>query len=621
MIRQVSLRQRLPGAGAVQEIDQVWAALQRSSLTTSQHGQAVSVSELVSNLCVATGVLLVYRDTGADSADVVNLLTGLKGCVLREAALLSTTIDDHHIHSCCGVVCSLLMAHSGIASLPHALHGCIAAAVGEVFLQQALAAAPQTPKAQAAPFATALVLIYATSIFAAFSSCVLTARTPKELQALLEPLAVPAASACLPEAYTYQQELSAEQRAVLQRSMVPVLHQIMQRTMQLAAAAAPPQEPAQPISGHKYLRLQQFPVLQHICKLLASEAQAYTTTRPPTQPDAASTAVAVTCAYILSMAYHAPSCSASPHLSSLVSNILAQLVQSRTSALHLAQHIIRPPCLRTAYARGTHPVTSLHMAARCANGIARHAANAQGATAEHQARLQERAELHQGLNEHVMPALQRAGYWPSAACFVLTLLMPCLPHTRLVNPGHSETAFWEGLLKELLPVLQALAISQDTVSTALEVCMTLAQACPDDVPSKAWFCRHLTGLMCLHLPESDPDRFASALAGVAKHCQPAVATRCCELCCSMTRVGAPAEVQLQVVRALISVVVHGHIGCLHPVLQLVSLHLRSFKSDSDKERALAHVRHGLMHCHDFRKKPDCVRWFHEQLSSLQPSSL
>ena len=617
MIRQVSLRQRLRGDAAAQEIDQVWAALQRSSFTVSHHGQHISMSELVGALCVATGILLVYRDAGGYSVDVANLLTGLKGCVLQESARLVEATSDHQIHSCCGAICSLLLAQNDVTSLPQALHSSIAAAVGEVVVQQALAAAVQTPRAHDSPFSAAPILVYASNIFAAFSGCVLAARTPTELQPLLEPLAVSVAAVCLPDTYASRHELSIEQRAVLQRSMVPVLQQAMQRSAQQAAAAEPPPEPVQQHPAYKNHQILQLPVLHRLSKLLANDAQLDATSQPPTQPDEASTAAAVKCAQMLSMAYHAPSSSASPHLSSLVSTILAQLVQSSTSALQLAQHIIRPPCFHTtAQLPAGCPGASLHMTIRAANGIALHSADAQGAAAENQAQLQERAELHQELQDHVMPALQSAGHWQSAACFMLTLLMPCLPHTHPGSIARSKPGFWEPLLNELTPVLQALALSQDTASAALEAFMSLLQACPDDVPSKTRLCRCFTGIMCLHLPQGDPECFASALAGVAKQCRPAVAAACCGLCCSMTRVGAPVEVQLQMVRALVSVVVYGSSMCLRPILELLSLQLRSFACDSDRERALAHIRHGLMHCHDFRKKPDCVRWFHAELSSL-----
>lgn len=624
MIRQISLRERLPPDGASQEIDAAWAALQRCSVTASQRGQAVSISETVGSLCVATGILLVYRDAVEYSIDVSNLLAGLKGCVLQEAALLINAVGEPHVYSCCGVICSLLLTQKDIASLPQALHTSIAAAAGEVVVQQALAAVPHTPRGPGAAFATAPILIYATSIFAAFSCSVFTARAPAELQSLLDPLAVAAASVCLPQASSPHQELSDEQRAVLQRAMVPVLHQILQRTTQFTPAAEPPTEPTQPPSAQRFPSFRQLPILQHFHKLFATQEQVDTIIRP-TKTAAASASAAVKIAQILSMCYHSHSRSSSPHLSSLICTILAQLVQSNTSALQLAQHIVRPYYLCTSSQQlDGHPITLPQMMHPASNGLALHAADAQGgaeSAASQHSQLQERAELHQELTEHLVPALQHPGHWQPAACFMLTLLMPCLQHRQQGSPGSCDAGFWDSLMNELLPVLQVLALSQPMAKAALEACMSLLGACPDAAPSKARFCRWFTGVICLHLPDGDPDCFASALAGVAKYCQPTVATGCCRLCCSMTRVGASSDVQLQVIRALVSVVVHGSSECLHPVLELLSMQLQSLGSGSDKERALSHVRHGLMHCHDFRKKPDCVRWFHAQLSSLHFSSL
>jgi hypothetical protein len=624
MIRQISLRQKLPPDGACQEIDSAWASVQRCSLTAAQREPAVSVSDTVESLCIAAGVVLLYWNEVGQSSDFSTLLAGLKACVLREAAVTSKAVTDPSIISCCGVICSLLHSLNNIASLPRAVHSCVGAAVGEVIVQQSLAAGKQACRGQGVTHARAPILMYATSIFAAFSDCVLSAQTTAEIESLLSSLETSVAPVCLQEDGSSQLELLYDQRAVLQRAMVPVLNAIQSRISQLASAAAPPSQPTQPSSAQSiFLRLQQLSLHEHLSRLVATKWRIESSSHVTAAVQANESAT-IKVARVLSMVYHAPSRSSSPSLSSLVSDILGQLVQTDTSALQLAQHIIRPSCLHASSHEAGHRSTFLQIMHSAVNGRTADAGPTRGGTEfrppTHQQLLQQQSGLHQQMTEQLLPALQCAGHWQSAACFMLTLLMPCLATEQFLCRHRDDIELWETLLNELLPILQALAISASSARFSLEAWMSLVEACPDAVPMKSHFCMCYTGVLCMHLAESDPDCLASALAGVSKYCKPVVATECCRLCCSITRVGADAEVQQYMIRALVSVVVHGSSQCLRPVLDLISMQLKSI-GDGDKEQALSQVRHGLMHCHDFKKKPHCVRWFHALLAGLHSSKL
>lgn len=623
MIRQLSLRQQLPADGAAQEIDEARAALQHSSVASSTHMQPVNVYESVGSLCSATGILLLYWGTGEQSIDVGNRLAGLQRCVLQEAALLSIAGVSHSVLSCCGVICSLLLTQHSIKSLPASLRCSVAAAAGEVAVQQARAGVQSTSSADGGR-TIAPILMYASSIFAAFSYCVLAAQSSAQLQDLLDALHASIVPTCLPEHKGCQQGLIDEQQAVLQRVIVPMLPQVLNRLRQVAPASASHPEPSQRPSTKNswYERLWHNHVLQGLQMLQISKEQTSCSVTETVSEEFCRCVVKI--ASILSMAFHASSSSSAPNVSTLIAAILEELVRSEISPLVLAQHIIRPNLLfqlsQQQADSHTHPH---HLPSSDADCIVRHAVRSHAPACLHseQAELQERAGLHQQLTVYLLPANQFTGCWQSAACFMLTLMMPCIGQRQSrMRQYDSDTEFWKALMNDLLPVLQALALSNATARTSVEACMLIVQTAPDS-EVKDQFCRCLAGVMCLHLPAGDAECFASLLAGISRYCESHVATRCCEMCCNMTRTGTSPAAQEQLVRALVAVVVHGRHECLQPVLELIALEVRSISSDSDRRKAMMHVRHGLTQCHDFRKKPECVRWLHSQLHSLQLSSL
>lgn len=549
----------------------------------------------LTQLCMATGLILYLSNRRIQSVPLTRLHSALLQQV-REACLAAA---PSHEACCYGVIAGLLMQASGSHQAALPLQRCLTAALTASIYGQVSCLTPAPPP----------IAMYSNSIVASFTACVVEAQHEEDLCHLMEPLLHLLKSWCLPEQRSSEPDLPPEARARLQRLIVPLASQILQQLQQTCSSGSQDRMQSQQIQ------------LQHVelkspkqANRMQSHGNGITAdVHACTQP-ACTNSGAADAALLLAMAYHEPSRAHAPALPQCIAQVLRSLTEGPHSTLLLARRIPSPAQLqvlqhssgllnkRIFFSSSNHVVDECIIEEDCLVFV------------EH---------LQHTLRKHLLPALQAPGHWKDATKFMMTLLQSCMPQKHVQNSWHmyggeeKAMAWWNMVIQDLLPILAAQIVScSGSRKKALELTAALLSSCPE-CEMKYHLCTQLAALLVMTAVDvsvvSDLSKF---MQNVALFCEkPHSVRNVCQLCAILGSKGATTTVACGTAVALMWVIVYADPALVPDVLVMVE-GLLSIMDKQAMHTCLAEIRSTLEKCHDCRKKPQCVRWFHRQVHSV-----
>lgn len=580
------------------------ATLQRLDLEPRLAGCLVSLESgpahhgsKLEDICMATGCILYFHNRKIQSSPLLSF----RGALLRYLQDACATALSPSMACCYGVIASVLLQASEAQQIALPWRNCIVAALAAcIYLQ--LSHPVCSPPA---------ILMYSSSISSSFSACVLEAQRAEEVHQLMQPLLRLTRTFCTPASIGAGTAMAKEARIKLQRLVVPLVLQLSRRLHQIRGQDPDHRKVPHSTAGRQNATMWTMLTRGAQMQRAHCEHQSF----QGCEHAATSTIAAADAANLLAMVYHHQTRECVPNLPQCISTVLQLLASGPTSALLLAERVPVPCHLR--YLQEKRAATSNRIAA-FSTGLHHMGGDAEGG----ELIMKQFQEL---LREHLLPAMQAAGYWPDAAAFMLTLVQSCLPHQHApiaygVSGGEkAEVAWWSKFLRCLLPVLAALSTSCTTqAQTAIEVALAVMSGCPDACELKRHMCLELAGVLVIaRADELAGQQLNSLMKGVASLCEhPGTVLDVCWLCTALScNVDPPCSAYGSAV-ALVWVVIYGELEIMLAVLDMAEKLLSCLKSISTIRACLSEIRAALEHCHDFRKKPFCVRWYHKRVQAV-----
>ena len=240
--------------------------------------------------------------------------------------------------------------------------------------------------------------------------------------------------------------------------------------------------------------------------------------------------------------------------------------------------------------------------------------------------------------------------WAICARFLLVLATPCLRDAASTaqNSAHASTL---RLCAELAaPILCSLAVCDDAEAraAATEFALALAGQCPAGPPWLGVLLVRWVGSFVRAVPDmATGDELQAAMHGVATGgIAPNVVLACCQLITDRAHVLLQQDASPQtdalvpalsmadirneensneqsvasLTGSLMVAVVWGHVSALEGVLRMVQGVWQAGWAVCGHGISAVILQH-LLQCHDHRKKPRCVRWYHERLRAMGRSAL
>eukprot|EP00892_Ulva_mutabilis_P010566 jgi/Ulvmu1/7882/UM004_0113.1 len=550
-------------------------------------GSPRSHGQTLTQLCVATGQIMYLSNRKIQSIP----LARLRAALLERVQDACVGAVPHHVASCYGVIASVLLQATGSHQAALPLQRCIMAALTACIYVQV--SATPSPAYETQP-----IVMYSNSISAAFGSCVLEAKSDMELRQLMMPLLHMLRGLCVPTRTSAEVALTEEARTLLQRLVVPLASQILQRLRQVChqdSAVHSVLHATQPSP----VQANQAPMAKDIHHEESGCAQI---------KDAAADA-----ALLLAMAYHGPSTAHTPNLPQCISQALLLLNEGPTPTSLLAIRLPIPNSLKLFQdtKRSTLPLGEPNYETdRCMHEAAC---------------LRYAQDLRIDLRDNVLPALRSPGHWEDTAKFMMTMLQACMPQKQgqsscVMFRGEVEmVAWWSKFIQGILHVLAALTAScAGSRTSALELAAAVLSSCPEACTMKKYLCYELGGLLVVSSIDKnvwpDLNKFMQA---VALFCEsPGAVRSLCQMCAVLSLKEGTTTIVCGVAVALVWVCIYGDPVVVPEILQMVENLLVLIEDKVKLHACLAEIRSALNKCHDCRKKPQCVRWFHRQVQAF-----
>lgn len=564
-------------------------------LVTLEVGSPHSGQDL-KDLCMVTGCILYF-----DNRKIQPLpLTRMRGAVLRHMQDACNTALSPNIACCYGVIASLLLQASGAHQAARPWQKCIVAALAACIYSQLSCATCRPPP----------ILMYSSSISASFTACVLEAQQVDDVRQLMQPLLRMLNHVCISDA-SAGLIVPAEARSQLQGSVIPLVTQLAQRLHQLRGPGRGSFKISQPCQELSWWSM--------LTQQLQDEKEASVAVRfRDCRHACTATSAAADAAQILAMAYHQPSGAHTPNLPQCISQVLHLLGDGPTPALLLAERIPVPSLLEhLQHSRNAWRVRMKQFS------MPMHETD--GGLSE-EAGVSVSNYLKNELFEYLLPSLSTPGHWSDAATFILTLLQSCMPHQRssrsncMWDGEDEELAWWSKFVRHLLPILAALIAScASPRKVAMEVSIAILAVCPEACEVKRYLCLELAGVLAMTRADASAGQgLVVFMKGVALYCEcPRTVLDVCWVCTAQhcNSSGSPNNGHVTVI-ALVSVAVHGKVDLMPQVLRMAEK-LIPRTDEAMMHVCLSEIRAVLETCHDFRKKPHCVRWFHRQVQAIE----
>lgn len=548
-------------------------------------------------LCIATGCILYFDNRKVQSVPVARM----RQEVLLQVQHICQGSVSPGLATCLGAIVSVLLQGSEANQRALRWSKCISAALAAcIFLQVSRGL-----------FHAEAILMYSSSISVAFAACVFEAETGDDLCHCMQPLLCMVARLCSPNAGSTKHECVDEWRPKLQRLTIPVVLQIAQRLDQLQRADLSH-------CGSLPLGCQEPQGLKQTMPAMQGMGHAFLT--EGTNACATMTAAA-DAAQLLAMVYIEESKANGQELSQCISKLLRVLRVGPTPTVLIAQRIPIPSEIQH--------LQSSHGVRRSINGTESCVKCEKSCTDE--ASLFEHCSGT--VSQYLLPALNSPGHWMEAATFMLTLLQSCIPRPHVpsgcsLDIDEEQILWWDKLILLLQPILAALAMSTRQQRIAIEVIICIVNSCPNSCEAKQAMCLDLVGCLMFWGMQTETDistsmALADMMRGIASSymCPNQIA----DVCKTCTAIGCsnmlPCSKVSQAVVALTMVVVHGPVELMDDLLGMAEKVILRIDSPPLMSSCLRAVRSILDTCHDVRKKPHCVRWYHRQvytMKALQP---
>lgn len=565
-------------------------------LVTLEVGSPHSGQDL-KDLCMVTGCILYFYNRRMQPLP----LTRMRGAVLRHLQDACSSTLSPNIACCYGVIASLLLQASGAHQAAKPWQKCIVAALAACIYLQLSGATCRPPP----------ILMYSSSISASFTACVLEAQRVDEVCQLMQPLLHLLKHLCIPDASAGLAVPEAA-RAQLQGSMIPLVSLLARRLHQLRGL------------GHGNSKVSQSPQSRQevsLWSMLTWQLQKEKVASAPVGIRACghactATSAAADAAQILAMAYHQPSRAHAPNLPQCISQVLQLVGDGPMPALLLAERIPVP----------SHLEYLQHSRNAWRDRMAQFSRGIHGADEEinEEVGVSIIKYIKSEICEYLLPSLSAPGHWSDAATFILTLLQSCMPHQRtarnicVLGGEDEELSWWNKFVRCLLPILAALMAScSASRKVAIEVAIAILSGCPDDCEDKRLLCLELAGVLVMSRADASGGQgLVAFMKGIALYCEcPRTVLDVCWICTSQCCESGSTNKAHEAVIALVSVAVHGKLHLLPVVLRMAEKLM--LRMDNKPVRVcLSEIRASLESCHDFRKKPHCVRWFHRQVQAI-----
>ena len=547
--------------------------------------------------CQAVGLLLAFQDYAQMQPEANRLLTQLLQLTLASLVDLALFTGGKAVHNVpsvkdsnaavvAGITCSYIITSSWaqVLNVSSSTQACIQALVSTALLA-CMQCKLQTEQDQMCR----AVATHNRLVQAAFSAMAQHASALADLRVTLHTMFIAAASVASHSACVHDPDAS-QQAAIanMQHQTTQLLWQLLHTAQQLSAtrqarALGATDDPHKEAASHSKHSLQDF-----------------------------TAAILLACSLVHDPMSQQPA----PQLAALLSSAQAVLQQSRSAAASL---------LLCVLPEGAH----VHSEPR----------TLQSAPPNQWQQL-----LHEGLQASSLQAPELrsiASALPASvrhrsASFLLVLAAPHLP-AAVQDEG--------GLRSSVLhaqPVLCNMAASHDARMrrTALDFVVALlvnvgAGAHWLKVLVLQWWSSLLAAYPDAHEKPGELETFMRSL--VVSGAAPEVLLACCQVTAdrghSLTREDSSADAMQQiestddhvqpvqdVVGCLMAAIVWGPVKCLGALLQMLQDLWRSTAGREAADVANVIMQH-LVHCHDHRKKPTCVRWYHEQVQQRYRSKL
>lgn len=559
------------------------------NLETGSRSQGQNLTQL----CMATGLLMYLSNRRIQSMSVARL----RAALLQQVEDACGATVSPHIACCYGVIASVLLQTSGAHQAALPLQRCLMAALTGYIYEQVSRSRPESP-----PLAP-----YSNSILAAFTSCVLEAQQAKDLCQIMGPLLHMLRSWCVPSQGRLEAALSTEARAVLQRHVASLATQLLQRLQQICSQRSTGRSIEQPTQVQPAAAKSPTAASELLQQGDSCDVDGHACKQPSCSEAAADVAL------LLAMAYHETSRANVPNLPRCVSQTLRLLKEDPGSTLLLARRIPSPAHLQHIQHK------------MCKETLFDERRHAAGMSVTDEACLGFAEHLQHNLRDHLLPALQSPGHWEDSAKFILTLLQACMPHKHgqnsfCVSDREEGVLFWWcELIQEILQILAVLTVScAGSRKASLELSAAILSSCPDACPMKQQLCFELTGLLVISSIDVSvwPD-LSKFMQAVALFCEcPAAIRDVCQMCTVVSSKAETVSAACGTAIALVWVGVCSDPGVLPDVLQMADVLLTNVHNKTMMRTCLAEIRSALNKCHDCRKKPQCVRWFHRHVLLL-----
>jgi hypothetical protein len=589
-------------------------------LSQSLHAPA-STYDGLTPACAATGILLALQAWGSEQRPLTAALRGLYtdaiGALSRVAqpsppfAVWLAQASKHTDHVTAGVACSCLLTSawaSQCESQPGEQRRVSALVAGAlVRVQRAPTAIEGTAALRAA------LQVHARSVAAAFSATIQSAATMTALQVPLCATLVTALQASCMSGGEHDASGDGAARSLpahKQQLLVPLLWQILHAARRLGHAA----------SGDQPSERQHKPFAETILlHCLTADSL-----------------------LVCSLVYDATTAQHVPQLSSLLASAQAALQGSSAAALQLIQRVPVPrdmpgvvsvnhnylPALRT---QPFSPRSSVALTNSVENiATSRNIAEQQHAGTHTQDSIIVQLPEVAGGHSVRMQAVR----WAACASFLLVFAAPSLPAAA---SGTEHANSLQACAAAAAPILYGLIRSRDAAaqSAGADFLLALVAAAPPDAQWADSLVLRWMRVLAAQYPDTvQSEALQSAVHGLlGVQLRPEVLLACCQVLTDR------AHTLLDRQRGHGQAGVHhgasavdGLVGCLMVVLVWANVSVLTAvlgmlegvwqKATGAQARGVSKtIMQHLLQCHDHRKKPHCVRWYHQQLQRSSWASL
>jgi hypothetical protein len=594
---------------------------------------AYTPPQQVATVSIATGLLLAYQPHVPLGHPLHPTMCDLQTLALATlsgiaAALPQASRPTSSLHTTAGVACCLLLTNAFSPHCPRPLRqlgGLVSSALVEQLSQSTLPA----PLGASAPAPPLAIQPYASTITSAFSAVIQNTCSVTELEARLEPLTTFVAKCALAHSSPHAQ-LPA--RGLLQQSLVPFMLKML-------------------FTARRHVETSSDPTAHPLAMVTARQAPAEAIAATALQR------FVVELLHTCSLAYDAQSRQQAPQLGVLLSSALAVL-QGLPSAAWLllccvpaiqgqqllprdAPSLNHPACMLNKEMNvRTFPLESTLLPAAGPPDRVDYARGNVGKALVWggDVRVQIRGVAGQ---RRCHTGLMRTEHFASCAAFIILLAVPCLPQAAAGTRVGAATVQGDlqDCAKVALPVLCQLADCPDATAraAAFECVLGFLAHAPHGpmwigVLTVRWFVRVVGACPA----DVSVDEVLSAVRGVVSvEAEQEVPLACCQIVvdrihCLLSNGtsalpacvghgGGPAHgggdgtVLEGLVGCLLFVVTHGDTALVDAVLAMLRSVWTAVRGTRDEARVAVVVFEHLRHCHDHRRKPKCVRWYHAQL--------